>query len=270
MPRRPKSNDDDISLFPFLSIIASVIGVLTMMIATLALAQTDKPDVAQIEAYEDSQKELKASEERIAELKQEISVAQSDSLEIQEQRQQLTVTVAELKKLFEELQQVEQELAAQKEVVIVIPTLDKQMRESLDDMQNQAEELKEQIAQLESNLDERTNPKEANVTILPQGSGQNFQPHFIECADGALVLHTSENPKRIPAGAMTKDADFLAVLNEVANGKDDTLVLLIRSDGLNTYRAVKRLCDQREIRNGKLPIVGKGRVDLSAFTGTQP
>ena len=37
MARRPRTDDDDVSLFPFLSIIACVIGVLTMMIATLAL-----------------------------------------------------------------------------------------------------------------------------------------------------------------------------------------------------------------------------------------
>ena len=106
MARRPRTSDDDISLFPFLSIIASVIGVLTMMIATLELAQTDTPDVAQIEAYESSQKELKTSEARIEELKQEISVAQSDSLEIQQQQKQLEIAVAELQKLLEELQRV--------------------------------------------------------------------------------------------------------------------------------------------------------------------
>ena len=73
MPRRPRTNDDEISLFPFLSIIACVIGVLTMMIATLALAQTDTPDVAQIENFEQDKKALDRTKTRIEQIKLEIS-----------------------------------------------------------------------------------------------------------------------------------------------------------------------------------------------------
>jgi hypothetical protein len=69
MARRPRGEDDDVSLFPFLSIIACVIGVLTMMISTLALAQMDNPDVALIEAYEKSAGELSAVEAEVARLK---------------------------------------------------------------------------------------------------------------------------------------------------------------------------------------------------------
>ena len=70
MARRPRENDDDVSLFPFLSIIACVIGVLTMMISTLALAQmgTDE-DVALIEAHEKATRDLSAAEEDVAGLR---------------------------------------------------------------------------------------------------------------------------------------------------------------------------------------------------------
>ena len=45
MARRPQVEDDDVSLFPFLSIIAAVIGVLTLMIAAVTLGQMNQDDV---------------------------------------------------------------------------------------------------------------------------------------------------------------------------------------------------------------------------------
>jgi len=84
-----------------------------------------------------------------------------------------------------------------------------------------------------------------------------------------VVMHHLPKPKRIRAGQITTDPDFLKLLETMANSTNGTIVFLIRSDGLNVYRACKKLCDEREIRNGKLPVVGQGKIDLSAFS-TQP
>ena len=93
MPRRHRDDDDDISLFPFLSIIASVIGVLTMMIASLTLAQTRTSDVAadleKIEEFEDAQREIEDAENRIESLKKKISVSKSTALELREDKKKL-------------------------------------------------------------------------------------------------------------------------------------------------------------------------------------
>lgn len=265
MARRPRVNDDDISLFPFLSIIACVIGVLTMMIATLALAQTDTPDVAQVEAFEQDQKALDRTRKRIDQLKREIAVSNSAALELQDERRQLTITLEELKKMLVELEAIEKELAEQQKVKIVIPKIDPNARETASDMQAQYDQLQEQIAQLEKDLQDRKDRSEGNVTVLPQGSGLNFKPHFVECAEGAFVMHTQSPTLRIRTANAPKSPEFIALMERVANGKDDSIVFLVRSDGLSTFRTLKRLCDERSIRNGKLPVVGQGRIDLSAF-----
>lgn len=265
MARRRNSSDDDISLFPFLSIIASVIGVLTMMIATLALAQTDTPDVAQIEEFEEKTKQLKQADDEIEELQREISVSNSSALQLREQKQTLQITVRELEELLAELERVEKELEEQKAIEVVIPPVDESMRESAADMQSQADALKEEIAQLEMELQSRVESSEANVTVLPQGSGLDFIPHFVECAADSVVLHTQDPVKRIRTANLVNDEDFLALLEKVANGARDSIVFLVRSDGLATYRRCKKICDDREIRNGKLPVVGQGRIDLKAF-----
>lgn len=267
MGRRPRDNDDDISLFPFLSIIASVIGVLTMMIATLALAQTDTPDVAIIEEYEQSEKELSQAEEQIAQLKIEISKTNSSALKLREQKATLDLTVNELQEMLAELEKVEKELAEQKAVEIVIPEIDEKARETAADMQSQADALKEELAQLEAELQRRTTTSEANVTILPQGSGLDFVPHFVECAADSIVMHNVAPPRLVRTNDLMKDEVFLALLKLVVNGTSDSIVFLIRSDGLDTYNRCKKICDDQEIRNGKLPVVGQGRIDLSAFVG---
>ncbi len=265
MPRRARTNDDEISLFPFLSIIASVIGVLTMMIATLALAQTDTPDIAQIEEYEQAKKELDKADTEIETLRREIEVSNSAGLKLREEKKLLNMTLSELESLLAEQEAVEKELAEQKKAEVVIPELSAKDRETAADMNSQLAALEEELARLEKLAAERTESSEANVTVLPQGTGLNFVPHFVECAAESVVLHNLNPPKRIRVNEVGKDKDFIALLEKTLNGKDDTIVFLLRSDGLSTYNSCRKMCDDREIRNGKIPVVGQGRIDLSAF-----
>lgn len=263
MARRPQDNDDDISLFPFLSIIASIIGVLTMMIATLALAQMDTKDVALIDEYESTARELTESEAAVAELQKIIDDRIGpDAASL---REDLSRNEKELAQLLKELQDVQKQLEEQKKVKVVIPTLDPAQRESVASMQSELKALEEELAQLEKELSDREEASQSKVSILPSGSGVNFTPHFVECAAGSIVMHTINPPKLIRAANMVNDKDFIALMEKVANGVNDSIVFLIRSDGLSTYYAARKLCTDREIRNGKLPVIGDGRIDLSHF-----
>lgn len=263
MARRPRDNDDDISLFPFLSIIASVIGVLTMMIATLALAQMDTKDVALIDEYESTAKELSEEEAAVAELQKIIDDRIGpDAVAVQED---LKKNEKELAQLLKELQEVQKQLKEQEKVKVVIPQLDPARRESVASMQSELKSIEEELAQLEKELSEREEASQTKTSILPSGSGVNFTPHFVECAAGSIVMHTVDPPKLIRAANMVNDKDFIALLETVANGVNDSIVFLIRSDGLSTYYAARKLCTDRDIRNGKLPVIGNGRIDLSHF-----
>jgi hypothetical protein len=263
MARRPRDNDDDISLFPFLSIIARVIGVLTMMIATLALAQMDTKDVALIDEYESTARELTAEEAAVAELQKIIDDRIGpDAAAVQDD---LKKNEKELAQLLKELQEVQKQLKDQEKVKVVIPQLDPGQRESVASMQGELEALQEELAQLEKELTEREEASQSKTSILPSGTGVNFTPHFVECAAGSIVMHTVDPPKLIRAANMVNDKDFIALLETVANGVNDSVVFLIRGDGLGTYYAARKLCTDRDIRNGKLPVIGNGRIDLSHF-----
>ncbi len=267
MARRPRTNDDDISLFPFLSIVACVIGVLTMMIAVLTLQQTDAPDIAMIEEYETTQKAAKLADDAISQLRQKISVSKSAALHFSERQKEQKLQQKELEELIRQTEELEKKLAEKEELEIVIPKVDPKARETISEMQSELAAAQEQVAQLEAQLKKRTDvPTEGNVTVLPQGSGLTFVPHFVECAAGAIVMHNLKEPKRIRTGQAGNDPDFKALMRKVLNGKDDTIVFLVRDDGLSTYRAMRGLCASNDIRNGKIPVVGKGRIDLSAFS----
>ncbi|HEY1065463.1 MAG TPA: hypothetical protein VGE52_05115 [Pirellulales bacterium] len=263
MARRPAANDDDISLFPFLSIVACVIGVLTLMIATVTVQQMNTADASMISAYEDGERALKQQNEALEKLKQRLDEKLGPA--VAQMRQQADLKEDELEKLVRDLEKALEELEKLKKTKVVIPTLDAAQRESLASMKNEMQELAEQVAQLEKDLSTRKESSQSRVTILPSGSGVNFKPHFVECAQGSLVLHDLDPPKTIRAAEMVTDKDFLNVLSQVAGNVNDTVVFLLRSDGLNTYNAAKKLCDDRNIRHGRLPVVGEGKVDLSAF-----
>ena len=87
---------------------------------------------------------------------------------------------------------------------------------------NKKYDAKVQHLELEKELKDRKDRSEANVTVLPQGSGLNFKPHFVECASGAFVMHTQTPPKRIRAANAAKAQEFIALMELVANGKNDS------------------------------------------------
>ena len=270
MPYRRTSTTEDVSLFPFLSIIACVIGVLTMMIATLALAQTDTQDVALVEAFEATNRALSSTQSRIESLRRQIDETGSTALNIREQQQELEAIVKELDRLQEETKKVDLELGRRQQVKVVIPEFDPAMQQKLAELKSQYEKLQQQIKRLQAELLTRQQATEAQVTILPQGSGLDFDPSFVECAAGSVVMHHLSPPKRIRAAEITTDSDFSQLLETATNDQNNTIIFLIRDDGLSVYQACKRLCDERGIRNGKLPVVGKGRIDLSAFAVGDP
>ncbi len=271
MARRRQVEEDDVSLFPFLSIIAAVIGVLTLMIAAVALDQMNQEDVKEtvqraIE-MEIVRGQIAESEGLVEKLKLQLEAEKAKLLVDASQRQlELVKSRAELDALIRQLQQAKEDLQTKQKVKIVIPEVPEAERETIADMQGQLAAIKERLAILDRQLKERNKPpEESQVTVTPGGSGLRYKPIFVECAAGAIVLHTEKPPLRIRAAEIPANAKFVALMEKVANSPQHSMIFLLRSDGLGVYRAAKRLCDTNDVRNGKLPVVGNGRLDLSRF-----
>lgn len=271
MPKRRGGEDEGVSLFPFLSIIACVIGVLTLLISALALAQMGgNEDIAKIEQLQKLQRDLKALQEEIDRLRGELDEdAIRKANEMDEKRRQLLAAQQRLKELEELIAQLREKGAKPKEVVDIPEVEGEIPQQALDDMQTELKGLKEQIAQLEKDLSERKKkPEESEVSVVPGGSGIGFEPVFVECTGQSIVIHTGhgqDEPVHVPVGGVEGNKAFLDLLDHVAASNKRTLVFLLRDNGLGTYRKVRDLADWAEVRNGKLPVIGKGRLDLSYF-----
>jgi hypothetical protein len=277
--------DDSVSLFPFLSILAAVIGILVLMITAVTLGQVGKDNP---KAQADAAEAAKAAEEaaqRAAEYKRLREQAKADQEAVKDllakiakieiaQRDAATMAanIAAAKKELAELQastaanadaaqKRQVELAAKQARLEQLLKENKELEDRLKPLAEQLAKLKEQVAKLSAP------PEEAQVQIKPSGSGSNLTPIFVECAAESIVLHDRPQPLRIPRAQLGGHAEFLKLLDKVKADKDATVVFLVRPDGVGTYNAARGVARGRSVTNGKLAIGSQGKLDLSLFSG---
>lgn len=282
MARRRGGEEEGISLFPFLSIVACIIGVLTLLISALSLSQMgSNEDIAGYEQYQKILRQLKEIEAEIARLKKQVSedeLARVNAMADKDRK--LAAAMQQLKRLEDEivklralLAQLAQEVQVAKGGASKDGDNKEVMRNRLARLKAEIEQLKEnvttqkeQLAQLDKELEERKKPpKESEFTVLPGGTGRGFEPVFVECAGGSIVIHQGDDLPRVLAAELEQNETYLRLLTQVAVSPKKTIVFLIRDNGLGTYRKARDLAYLHEAKNGKLPVIGKGRLNLSQF-----
>lgn len=273
MAQRRESSGEEVSLFPFLSILACLIGALVLIIVVLVIAQVGKaegrtPD--EIRMAQEHQKMLKEIEER-----KKMDVVLKEKL-------------AELEKLQEEIKEKEQRylklrkiLDTSKEVQEQNKQISIQLQKELDDLLLEIDGLKKQqaeskklIAELLEELKKREVPKDKKVppvVVQPSGSGmpETTKVYFVECASGSLkVMGAWGEDYRLGASAeiVVADPAYNHFLTEVAKDKNSLILYLIRDDGQGAFtNGAGRAEGDYQIRVGKLPIPGRGQLDLALF-----
>jgi len=262
-----KRRDDSpgISLFPFLSILACTIGVLTLMIAAMTLSQVavDQKD----QNDEQAQKRLdkyRAAQERTRKATEEIQTLEA-------RLDEATALAAELEKLRREFQ-ARSEAAAkalaeaktrrdQREILLAQA---QELQKQAAARQAEQEKLQKEIESLKAELARRKDVQEGVVQVHPGGTGTDIQGCFIECAASHLVIHEGE-PAVVKRDEMDKDARLVALLDRIARQPDRAVIFLVRSDAVYTYQLAARLARSHYARHGKLPIHREGKLDLSLF-----
>lgn len=263
MARRRGGDDEGVSLFPFLSILACVIGTLTLMITALALGQMDNDTVASAETFERVKREAKKSEKEIVRLRSELEQAEEGTDDSQKELARLREQLARIQR------DVQAAIDANKEPPpeVEMPRLDtaaheKRMKALESELTQVAAQIKELLALLAKR---KKPPPEAEVRIQPSGSGVDLVPTFVECTGRDIVMYDREPPRRVPRTEIATDKEFLALLDRIAKAPKATVIFLVRDSGLGTYYAARGQAQARYARNGKLPVIGKGKLDLSLF-----
>jgi len=253
-----------ISLFPFLSILACVIGTLTLMITALALGQMDTDEMASELKLDYLKRQIERTLARIEQLKQQLGEVESEAGDLLKQLADAKVELARLKRLQAALlENVDKEEKPE----IDIPAVDPERhKKRLAQMEEELETQEEQKQKLLADLKERKRPPdEAQVIIQPGGSGVDLKPTFVECAASGIVVYEGETPRRVLRADLGSDEGFLALLDRVAADSKATVIFLVRDDALSTYYAARSQARSRFARNGKLPVIGHGKIDLSMF-----
>ncbi|MBN8420445.1 MAG: hypothetical protein J0L73_16115 [Verrucomicrobia bacterium] len=273
MAKRRASDAGEVSLFPFLSILACLIGALVLMIVLLVVSQMGKAQgrtAEEIERAQDYLKIKKEIEERKVQdvvLKEKLAVLEKLQKELEEKRQQYV----KLRKLIDTSKDLQEENLK----------ISQKMQKELDDllleiegMKQQQAESKKEIATLMAEIKKRHVPEDKKlppVVVQPSGSGmsEDTKVYFVEASGGGLkILGAWGEDYRLSASASVVVADvaYNYFLSEIAKNPKSLLLFLIRDDGQGAFNnGAGRAENDYKVRIGKLPIPGKGVLDLATF-----
>lgn len=267
MARRKPSTGANISLFPFLSILACLSGAVLVMISILSILQTTQAGQRatvknpMVRQYMELQQQLKADNARIEELT--VLIERNESR--QEELRSLDRRIIKLRKLLEGAdasENISRELQKQLELLVI----------QFEELQRDRPRVEADIAALRAEIAERQKKPEDQAPALrvqPSGSGfaRGRRLYVVEAAKDAVIVHRGAKDKlRIAASTVGADKEYDTYLEKVAADKAALLLFLVRSDGYASYERGAGWAEARfQIPTSKMPIPGKGLVDLSMF-----
>jgi hypothetical protein len=264
MPRPRRRATSSGSLFPFLSVLACVIGTLTLLIAALAIGQVAsdlESDRSHGELEDPSA--LTARRDAVARLRRQVAEARSARHELARLRADLLA------------RGIEPDLTGNQLAAAVAAAVDQaRLAAQVATLEAQQEELLSAIDAARLHLDRlpEPQPNDSTITLQPSGRGPPLAPFFVECRRDTIRLHSPDQDWSIPlylneADDRSRFDRFLSGVREVPNA---TVVLLLRPDGVDTYQRAQRILLSRSIRHGKLPLPGNGAIDFRLVRGGSP
>jgi TolA-binding protein len=276
MAKRRHAKNEELLLIPFLDILCSLIGVLVLIIVVLCVAQSQKAkgrtqeELDRSQLYVDSLKKQKEVDKNKSVL--QIEVAKLE--ELRKQVEEKEVKLARLRKLLAssaDIQKMNAELSQ-----TLLKELDDMLVE-MDGLTKQGAESKKEIALLMEEIKKRqipTDKKTPPVIVQPGGSGlaKDAKVFFVEATGGKLTLYWSATQKTVLSATdevIATDVAFQHFLREVSAAPKSKIIFLLRDDGMGAYNKAagwaQATYGYRVDQIGKLPIPGRGEVDLQMF-----
>jgi hypothetical protein len=265
MGRRTKE-DMQVSLFPFMSILACLIGILTLMISVSMIANQKQVGMTEGELrFAQENKRIKAL---IVKKKKELE----DANKATEKNRNASI---DLQKLLEMLAKLKAELAELDNSKLASPeeiqsAIDAYKAETLAIQKEQPalqRLINELLAKLAA-LKEKPVPKES-VKIQPPALGMGVPRNlfFVECNSTGIVLRGPDDTETPISKAAIKDnAEYGLFLEKVKKTSDAMILFLVRKRGVDSYNwAAARAENDFEIRTSRLPVPNEGKIDLSLF-----
>lgn len=256
--RRARRDDLAVSLFPFLSVLACVIGTLTLLLAAMAIQRLGGQSLARVllgEQLEALQAEVASGEAELARLEAQLRASDESAKVEEELGRRLAALGLALDISLEELQGVT-------DLVREAIRIDEQKQR----LEGERKRLATRIAARESELDEREKARvQVPIIIDPTGLGREWRPYLFECRADYIELHRSDGELsyRIPREEIEYSEDFRRALRRVRAIHDAIVIFLIRPEGVKTCDLAWRVAEAHRVRKANLPLPGEGELDLS-------
>ena len=256
MARVKASSVPQVSLFPFLSILACLSGAVVVMICILSLVQT-------------TESTTKAKERNP--LAEEMMKVQKKLNELKSAREHLSV----LEEIEKKLIQLQESVAGKEQSDALKARLQRELENLeivLGNIQKEQPTVQKEIEALKKELLARQKKPEDMVPMLKvQGGGSGFgvgrRLFVVEATKDSLIVHKNKTEQfRFPTSTIGADKDLNTWLASIGLQKNHQILFLVRSNGWSTYeRGAGWAENQYKLSTSKMPIPGAGLVDIAEF-----
>jgi hypothetical protein len=257
-----------VSLFPFLSILACLIGILTMMIKIISDIKTQETtgrgdeEMARAKQQQQIKVEIKNQQKELERIKAALKDRNSALVKLNELENKRIILRKKLDDAKVNPKESDQALQKMLEQIIDQITALKKERPKFE---KELADLKAELAKRNIKPDTKTPP----VRINPAGSGitANTEIFFVECnANGLVILEKGGEKKMVSTATIATDGQLASAFNRAKSSTKHLVLFLIRGDGSNAYRTAAVLAEQKySLTTGKLPVPTQGEIDLSLF-----
>ena len=215
MAKKRNKDDLQVSLFPFLSILACVLGILTLMITAVVLSQANN------ETFQEQVAEAMSDQTEFQEIlereKQELDRLRKDLEEAKKQPEQ-AIDPNKKKKLQQDLNRLKAQEAKK------LQELRQEIAEEKKEKQKDVKELAvvtQSIGNVEGQIESKKDPsKFATMVVKPSGSGLggSVEPVFVECDAKGINVFGPDGKKAfsVKREAIAKDKKWLIKVQQLA------------------------------------------------------
>lgn len=257
MAKRRKREDLTVSLLPFLSVLACVMGSLILLVAAMALGSmggASLQDVRRAEQMIQVEDDLEAARARLQSLEASVEAAEVREEQEGELRERLVGLGLSMDISVEELQGV---IRLREEL--------EELKDAVGAAKNDAQAARALTERAEDKIEEAKKVAlGAPIVIDPSGLGREQRPYLVECKSDFLAIHPSKGDftYRIPQEEILNSREYKRFLKQVRAIRNGIVIFLIRPDGVQSYQQAMQVAQVLGVRNAKLPLPGQGTLDL--------
>lgn len=251
------------SLFPFLSVLACVIGTLTLLIAALAMNQVAE-GLRALDPDEPAPPELETQRALVRSLRRDQQSAHDVVAERAATRAELralgilATTADPYKSADSSDSAVERHISARLSSA--------RLARRLEALRREKHELDQALAGMTRSL---ARPHERDdhraIRIHPQGRTLALRPFFVECRAEGLRLYYEglDDSLFLDRRSRRGQSQFEVFLRRARAIQQHTVVFLIRPDGIDTYDWAVQTTTNLSVRHAKLPLPGQGDIEFA-------